>query len=123
MIVLKIDPPKNLWTKLVFKNEQIPCICRVSANIEIVFSELIFGETVVGTIEGVDRIQIQERMFVGAGGDYRSVDHCLISVGLHYENKIEVRELKIFNRGKKPSWHPVIENGEYGPSLYEDDGF
>jgi hypothetical protein len=86
---LHINFPKNLVTASMVTQKNIPCICRVSSQFEILFLAPL--PEAIGVVEGWDRTLLEERALAGGGGRYT-----------HYENGIITLD-------------QILTNAEYSP--------
>ncbi len=75
---LKIDFPENLITDDLLKQEQIPCVCKISNEFEIYFSDTVPKSA--GLVLDWDRQELELRAVAGGGGEYTHHANSLITL-------------------------------------------
>jgi hypothetical protein len=108
---LKIFFPKNMITDSLIRQERIPCVCRISTEFEISFSDTVPASS--GTVLDWDRRELEQRAAAGAGGKYTHHSNSLITLNPMGDDLYEIVDLEMFydNFG----WCAVMKNGEYAP--------
>ncbi|MEO4013370.1 hypothetical protein [Pseudomonas rossensis] len=108
---LNIDFPKNLITDDLLRQERIPCLCKISKEFEISFSDTIPESS--GVVSEWDRKELELRAVASTGGQYSHYACGLItfkevSVGVY-----KIIDLEMFYRSF--GWRTILKDGEYAP--------
>jgi len=108
-VKLNIVFPENMKTEQLLMQERIPCVCKISKNFEISFSDTVPEAT--GTVSEWDRRELELRAIAGAGGHYTHYANSLITLVAIEPGIYKIKSLEFFyvNFG----WCAVISNGEY----------
>ncbi len=112
MIEIELTIARNLVTRTLLEQKDIPCLCRISGpNFELSFIEpLPPGH---GKVTDWSAKRIDERTPAYGGGKYSH--NCFGKVTLLEieEGKYKIVDLTFFNHDV--GWCTIIINGEYGP--------
>ena len=108
---LNIVFPESMKTEQLLMQERIPCVCKISKNFEISFSDII--PEAIGTVLEWDREELELRAVAGAGGRYTHYANSLITLAALEPDVYNIMSLDFFyvNFG----WCAVISKGEYAP--------
>jgi hypothetical protein len=117
-MILSINLPDNLVTALLLQQRNIPCVCRVSTIFEVSFQAPL--PEAVGTVDGWDRKQIDDRAQAAAGGKYIHYAPSQITLKMVAPNQYHINDLAFFNR--TVGWCPIIVDGKLAEAgLFWDD--
>lgn len=114
-----LSPRKDLTAQAMLKQQDIPCISRVSRDFEIVFESP--SPTMVGVVTEWDSKLLSARAPAGAGGRYTHYRPSLICLHELEDGLFKIVSLKMFYESF--GWLQIIHNGEYstpGPIWDED---
>ena len=117
MIIMNIEFPSLLIEQMFLESKLIPCICKISGEINIDFSPPISTSVFKGVINNVANDEIESRIIPCVGGQYYSINHSQITIEKVEEGSYQVLELKLFNLGPEFGWTTFITGGSYGPVL------
>lgn len=108
---LNISFPKNMHTEKLLRQERIPCVCKISKEFEIYFSDTVPEAS--GVVSEWDRNELELRAIAGGGGQYTHYANSLITLREIEPNVYKVIGLEMFytNFG----WCVVLRDGEYAP--------
>ena len=115
---LNIVFPENMHTKNLLKQERIPCLCKISKEFEIFFSDSVPDS--FGIVSDWDRSELELRAVAGGGGVYTHYANSLITLREYECNVYEIIGLEMFyaNFG----WCVVLKDGEYAsPGSFWDE--
>lgn len=110
-IYLNIDFPHNLTVIELLQQKNIPCLCRVAKDFEIVFQAPL--PEAVGVVHGWDRTLLEERAVAGGGGRYTHCAFATITMEKVQAGMYQIHDLALFYTGF--GWCPVLVDGEYAP--------
>lgn len=117
MLIVKSPFADNLYTEMLLRVKDNPCLCKISDIFEIVFFET--SPEVTGVVQNWNLVDLDRRVPAGAGGNYFHYKYGLITI-THQENDLYViNSLKMFVHGD--GWVPVIENKEYIDIVEEEE--
>ncbi|WP_123533462.1 hypothetical protein [Pseudomonas fluorescens] len=108
---LNISFPANLITDDLLKQQRIPCLCKVSTQFEISFSDTVPESS--GVVTGWNRQELELRAVAGAGGPYTHYANSLITLRKIGQDLYEIIDLEMFYRSF--GWCAVLRNGQYAP--------
>lgn len=103
----------------MLKQQDIPCISKISSIFEIAFEAPL--PTMVGAVTEWDRKLLSSRAPAGAGGQYTHYRPSLICLRELKDGTFRIVSLKMFYESL--GWLKIIEDGEYaapGPIWDED---
>jgi hypothetical protein len=125
-MILKISFPKNLVTDSLLKQNNIPCLCKISVCVKVGF-KVIFRNPlpeVSGEIFHLNIKEMELRIPVRVGGEYSYTYFGLITLkASDSEEEYFIESLKFFDESY--GWLSIVENGEFAPpntNLWEEDG-
>ncbi|WAH59583.1 hypothetical protein LZ023_08560 [Pseudomonas silvicola] len=108
---LNIRFPQNMHTENLLRQARIPCLCKISREFEICFSDTVPESS--GTVFEWDRNELELRAIASGGGQYTHYANSLITLRKVESNVYKVIDLEMFyaNFG----WCAVLKGGEYAP--------
>lgn len=108
---LNIDFPANMITDDLLLRKYIPCLCRISKEFQISFTDTVPEST--GIVSEWDREGVELRAIAGGGGEYTHYANSLITLQKVEGNIYRIIDLEMFytNFG----WCVVLKDGEYAP--------
>jgi hypothetical protein len=118
-MILNINFPDDLNTKMLLGQSKIPCFCMVGESFEIRFDSPL--PEACGFVSEWDRHKLEERAPAGGGGKYTYYQPALISLKEIDGGKYQVIDLELFC--ESVGWCPIINQSEYAPpgSFWDDD--
>jgi hypothetical protein len=119
MLQVQVKFVDDLHTENMLKTAQIPCLCKIAKNFEIVF--LVAYPQVTGIVTGWDYKELALRVGAGAGGEYLHYNYGLLTISKLKDDSYIIENLSMFESGS--GWLPVIENRQYSfvPEVEEPD--
>jgi hypothetical protein len=108
-MMLRIKFPENLITEQLVVQEDIPCLCRVSKEFEVVFEDPL--PEVTGVVAGWDRKMLEQRAPAGAGGRYTHYVPGRITLRKVEGDEFVIVSLSFFYCSF--GWCPILEGNEY----------
>ncbi|MDH0650327.1 hypothetical protein N5D48_26105 [Pseudomonas sp. GD03858] len=108
---LNITFPENLITNELLGQKLIPCVCKISKEFEVSFSETVPESS--GLVSDWDRKELELRALAGGGGRYTHHANSLITLEKISESSYKIIDLEMFYRSY--GWCAVIRGGEYAP--------
>ena len=118
-MILTIDFPDNLSTRMLLELSNIPCFCMVGREFEILFHPPL--PEACGSVREWEMRRLQERAPAGGGGAYVYHQPGLITLRQRGGGEFDIIDLQFFS--ESVGWCPIIENGEYAPcgALWGDE--
>ncbi|WP_095120370.1 hypothetical protein [Pseudomonas sp. Irchel s3f10] len=111
---LNIHFPDNLISDDLLRQQRIPCLCKVSTQFEISFSDTVPESS--GIVSGWSRDELERRAVAGAGGQYTHYANGLITLSKISEGLYQIVDLEMFYRSF--GWCAVFRDGQYAPAGY-----
>lgn len=108
---LNIDFPENMITDDLLLQERIPCLCKISKEFEISFSDTVPESS--GVVSEWDRKELELRAIAGGGGKYTHYANSLITLQKIEGNVYKIIGLEMFYTIF--GWCVVLKDGEYAP--------
>ncbi|MCO3324626.1 hypothetical protein [Pseudomonas aeruginosa] len=108
---LRIEFPKDIRTGYLLRQERIPCLCKVSKEFEIYFSDTIPESS--GVVLEWNRKELELRAISGGGGRYTHYGNGLITLKDVGADTYQIIDLEIFYA--RFGWCVVLKDGEYAP--------
>ena len=108
---LNINFPDNLITDELLRQERIPCMCKISKEFEISFSDTIPESS--GIVSEWDRKELELRAVASAGGKYTHYAFGLITLKEIGLGVYKIIDLEMFYRNF--GWCVILKGGEYAP--------
>ncbi|MBX9409448.1 hypothetical protein K5E40_27705 [Pseudomonas baetica] len=109
---LHIHFPDNLISDDLLRQQRIPCLCKVSKQFEISFSDTVPESS--GIVSGWSREELERRAVAGAGGQYTHYANSLITLSKISEGLYQIIDLEMFYRSF--GWCTVFRDGQYAPA-------
>ena len=91
---LHIHFPDNLISDDLLRQQRIPCLCKVSTQFEISFSDTVPEAS--GIVSGWSRDELERRAIAGAGGQYTHYANSLITLSNISEGLYQIIDLEMF---------------------------
>jgi hypothetical protein len=113
---LHIKFPKNLFTESIIQQKNIPCLCRIAANFEVVFQNPL--QEAIGQVENWDRKEVASASTARVGGKYIHYDFGMITLKKFEDDIFEIIDLSFFNESE--GWCQIYEGGVYAPRIREE---
>jgi hypothetical protein len=110
-VELHISFPDNLTTEIMLNLKNIPCICRIGAEFEILFEDPL--QVAHGIVTNWDRDKIDERAPAGTGGEYTHYCFGTVSLTKSGADTYDVADLAFFNIAV--GWCRILKDGTYQP--------
>lgn len=108
---LHIEFPDDLTSADLLRQKNIPCLCKVSKEFEVVVEGPLPKAS--GIVSGWDRSLLEERAVAGGGGQYTHYCFGMITLQKIEPSVYKIVDLSFF---QEPfGWCPILINGEYGP--------
>lgn len=115
---LHINFPENLRTSDMVTKKNIPCLCRVAKEFEIVFQSPL--QEGIGVVQGWSRELLEERAVAGGGGRYTHYALAIVTIEEISKGIYKIIDLALFYTSF--GWCQILANGEYAPpGKYWDD--
>lgn len=108
---LKIYFPADLRTEDLLQQKKIPCLCKISKEFEVVFSDTVPHSS--GVVAEWDRKELELRAVAGGGGKYTHYANSLITLKSVGDNLYEIIDLQMFYTSF--GWCEVLKEGKYAP--------
>ncbi|MDK1397490.1 hypothetical protein [Pseudomonas protegens] len=106
---LRIEFPEDLRTEQLLRQVRIPCLCKISENFEICFSDTVPESS--GIVLEWDRKELESRAVAGGGGQYTHYANSLITLKDVGSGVYQIIDLDMFYT--RFGWCEVLKNGEY----------
>ncbi|MDF3848009.1 hypothetical protein [Achromobacter denitrificans] len=106
---LKIKFPKDIRTGYLLSQERVPCLCKVSKEFEVSFSDTVPESS--GVVFEWDRKELELRAIAGAGGQYTHYANSLITLKEIDVDTYQIIDLEMFYA--RFGWCVILKNGEY----------
>lgn len=108
---LVIRFPQDMRTEQLLRQSRIPCLCKVSKDFEISFSDTVPASS--GFVCDWDRREFELRAVAGGGGKYTHYANGLITLRKIGVDTYKIIDLEMFytNFG----WCAILKDGEYAP--------
>lgn len=110
-MILHIELPQNFVAEEMARQRDIPCLCRVATDFELLFQEPL--PVAAGLVTGWDSNLLNDRAMAGAGGEHTHYSFAMVTLEKMTQNVFKIMDLSFFNRSV--GWCPILMNGEYGP--------
>lgn len=108
---LSIVFPQILATESLLEQRLIPCICKISKEFEVSFSDPL--PEVTGIVSEWDRAELELRAIAGGGGQYSHYAHGRVTLKKIHTDVYQVLDLEMFYR--LFGWCSILEDGKYAP--------
>ncbi|HFF6214078.1 hypothetical protein I5U05_003540 [Stenotrophomonas maltophilia] len=108
---LNITTKRNMRDDQLLKQERIPCLCKISNEFEVSFSDSVPG--MAGIVTGWDRNELELRAVAGGGGQYTHYANGLITLMELEPGVYNIVALDMFYASF--GWCVVLKDGEYAP--------
>ncbi len=108
---LNIEFPANMITDDLLMQKYIPCLCKISKEFQISFTDTVPEST--GIVSEWNREELELRAIAGGGGKYTHYANSLITLQKIEGDFYRIIDLEMFytNFG----WCVVLKDGEYAP--------
>ena len=100
-----------MHTDRLLKQERIPCLCKISKEFEISFSDTVPESS--GIVSEWSRNELELRAVAGGGGQYTNYANSLITLQKIGEGLYKIIDLEMFYTIF--GWCVVLKDGEYAP--------